>query len=126
MATTMETGTVTATTSGVKGPRQFQGLFDVIPFKFSLSETTSIGAEDSAVGTVTVTGAELGDFAFVTPAAAAANVQISAYVSAADTVTVYVQNLETADANTAFASAVEMNGFILKPKATNSMVWHPN
>ena len=124
MATSMEAATVSLTTAGTKGPRQFQGLFDIIPFKFSMLETTNIGAEDCAVGTVAVPGAELGDFVIVTPAADVVSIMFTAYVSAADVVTVYAQNLETADVNSALAAAVQFNGLVLKPKS-NVLAFSP-
>jgi hypothetical protein len=115
--------TATVGNTGVKGPRQFQGLFDVIPFTFNIEED-SVGAEDSAQADFTIPGAELGDFVFVALGVDAVSLQAYAFVAAADTVTIGVQNLETADANTTLATVSEGNGFILKPKR-NVLEWGP-
>ena len=56
--------TLTLANAGVKGARQFQGLFDVIPFTFNFEED-SIAAGASSGATISVPGAELGDFVIV-------------------------------------------------------------
>jgi hypothetical protein len=119
----MEAATIASTVVGVKGPRQFQGLFDVIPFKFNLDED-SIGAEDSSTGDITVAGAALGDFVLFAPTIDAVSLMISGFVQSANTVTIQVQNLETADANTTFAGNPVINGLVLKPKK-NVFNWGP-
>ena len=117
MATTME-----AATNGVvilnagEGPRQFQGLFSVIPFTFSFEED-SIGAEDSSSKDITVAGAALGDFVLIAPSIDLISVHMFGWVQSANTVTVMVQNLETADANTTLATIATHNGLILKPRS---------
>lgn len=124
MATSMEAlTTATVDTIGTKGPRQFQGLFDVIPFTFNIEED-SVGAGDSAQADFTITGAELGDFVLVSLGVDAVSVQAYAFVAAADTVTIGVQNLESADANTTLATVSKGNGLILKPKK-NVLNWGP-
>ena len=116
MATSMETATNgVVITTGTKGPRQFQGLFDVIPFTFSFEED-SIGAEDTSQKDITVAGAELGDFVLIAPSIDLVSIQMFAWVASANTVTVNAQNLETADANTTLATIATHNGIILKPK----------
>jgi len=124
MATTMEAATNGATIAegGIQS-RQFQGLFSVIPFTFSFEED-SIGAEDSSTKDMTVVGAALGDFVLLAPSIDLVSVNMFGWVQAADTVTVMVQNLETADANTTLATIATHNGLILKPNA-NVLVWAP-
>jgi hypothetical protein len=115
MATSMESATVAATSLGVKGPRQFQGLFDIIPFKCTYLNATT-GAEDTSTGDVTVTGAALGDFVLVSSTTDLVDIQMTAFVSAANTVTIMAQNTETADTSDSLDTAVEINGIVLKPK----------
>jgi hypothetical protein len=116
MASTIETlTTANSLTVGTKAPRQFQGLFDVIPFQFTIEEDSVAGGAASQAD-IAVTGAALGDFVFVAAAADYVSAQLTAFVNAANSVTVSWQNLETADANTALATAVECKGFVLKPK----------
>lgn len=124
MATTMESATTAAAVdTGSEGPRQFQGLFDVIPFTFNIEED-SIGAEDSSTGDITVTGAELGDFVLLAPGIDLVSIAMFGWVSSANTVTVALQNLETADANTTLATVHKANGIVLKPKK-NVLDWGP-
>ena len=67
--------------------------------------------------------AALGDFVLIAPAADLIAVQVTAFVQAADTVTIQVQNLETADDNTDLASpGINFNGLILSPKK-NVLDW---
>lgn len=117
MATTMEAATngVVVLNAGV-GPRQFQDLFTVIPFTFSFEED-SIGAEDSSSKDITVSGAALGDFVLLAPSIDLVSVNMFAWVRAANSVTVMVQNLETADANTTLATIATHNGLILQPRS---------
>lgn len=124
MATTMETATTgAASVTAAKSPRQFQGLFDVIPFTFNIEED-SIAASAASVATITVPGAQLGDFVLVAPGIAATALVFSGFVSAADTVKVQVQNLEVSDANTTLATVHEANGVVLSPKK-NVIEWGP-
>lgn len=114
MALTAITATLPA--EGVKGPKQFQGLFDVIPFKVTLEDDTVAASLASQVD-VAVAGAELGDFVFIAaPVDLSAGV-LSAAVLSAGNVTVTFQNNDDAAANTTLATAVECKGVILKPKA---------
>lgn len=124
MATTMETATNgVVINSGPLQSRQFQGLFSVIPFTFSFEED-SIGAEDSSSKDITVTGAALGDFVLIAPSIDLVSLSMFGWVASADTVTVMVQNLETADANTTLATIATHNGLILRPNA-NVLEWSP-
>jgi hypothetical protein len=117
----LTTGTIGQTS--VASPRQFQGLFDVIPFTVNIEED-SIAAQATSVADVTVPGAALGDFVLVTPGIDAVSVLFSGWVQAADTVTVAVTNLEVSDANTTLATVHEANGVVLKPKK-NVIEWGP-
>jgi len=107
---------LTATVAGGKGPRQFQGLFDVIPFKVTF-EDDSI-ATDSAYsggGLVNVPGAALGDFVLIAPTIDATETHFHANVQAADQVEITLVN-SSAGTVTTFATGVVLNGLILKPK----------
>lgn len=114
---------VTGTVTEPKGARQFQGLFKVIPFVVNIDED-SIAASAAAHGDVTVTGAELGDFVLIAPTIDPVSVNITAYVSAANTVTVFLQNLEVSDANTTFAGNTKFNGLVLQQQE-NIINWGP-
>lgn len=116
MATSMEaltTATVGITQS--KGPKQFQGLFDIIPFTVSLAEASLVA---SAAGTkdITVPGAALGDFVLISSGQDNVSIAVSAFVASANTVTIVLQNLEVSDANTSLSTAATANGIILSPK----------
>lgn len=120
MATTMEAATSSSVTSyGPQAKKQFQALFDVIPFNFTIEED-SIGAEDSSTADLTVPGAALGDFVLVSLLVDQVSVDVMAWVASADTVTIALQNLETSDANTTLATAAAGKGIVLKP---NSNIW---
>jgi hypothetical protein len=116
MATNITAITATGLSVGAKGPKQFQGLFDVIPFKVTLEDDT-VAAQAAAQVDVTVPGAELGDFVMVAPAVDVTGTIVSAFVSAANTVTVSTFNVEGTDANTTLATPVVANGLVLKPKS---------
>ena len=110
-----EAATIATITRGIQGPRQFQGVFDLIPFKFNLDED-SIASAAASAGNVAVPGAALGDFVLVTPEVDAVDTQVSASVTAADVVTVVINNL-TGAASTAFAANPSFTGLVLKVKA---------
>jgi len=116
MATDIEAITSASDVRGSKGPRQFQGLFDVIPFKTVLTDTTMTASKAAEVS-FTVTGAELGDFVFVASAASLEGGLLSAYVVSANTVGVVIYNPEGTDAITPFVGGIAVKGFVLKPKA---------
>lgn len=72
--------------SGRKGKKQFQDLFDeVIPFSATVDPAAFVDNE-SQVGDITVTGAEVGDLVLITAGVDLAEGVLSAYVRAADTV----------------------------------------
>lgn len=124
MATTMETLTTgTIGQTSVASPRQFQGLFDVIPFTVNIEED-SVGGGATATADVAVPGAALGDFVLLAPGVDAVSTLFHGWVQSADTVTVAVTNLEATDANTTLATVHEANGVVLKPKK-NVIEWGP-
>ena len=124
MATSMETlTTATIGATEVKGNRQFQGLFSVIPFTVSLAES-SLAASAAGTADVTVPGAELGDFVLISSGQDNVSLAVSAFVASANTVTIVVQNLEVSDANTSLATAATANGVVLKPNK-NVIAWGP-
>ena len=116
MATSISAATASLTASvGVGNPQQFQSLFDVIPFKVSLLDA-SIPA-GAAQADITVAGAALGDFVFVTSQIDAVDAYLTGFVNAANSVTVAIVTGQHVDATTTFATtAKRINGFILKPK----------
>lgn len=116
MATSVSAATASATLVGVKGARQFQGCFDVIPFKVSLLDASLPAGASQA--DITVLGAALGDFVFLAPTIDPVNTFLVGYVASANTVTVVIVSQEEVDAvSTWQTTAKQVNGFILKPKA---------
>jgi len=116
MATDIEAITDSVNVEGVKGPKQFQGLFDVVPFKATLTDTT-MTASKAAECSVDVPGAALGDLVLVASGASLQGGLLSAYVSAANVVDIIIYNPEGTDAITPFAGGVAVKGVVLKPKA---------
>lgn len=120
MATNIETLTgATSVQSKREQSKQFQGLFSVIPFTFTLEED-SVAAQTAAQADITVPGAEFGDFVLLAAPVDLAGGILLAQVQAADTVTVTFYNLEGTDANTTLATAVTCRGVVLK---TRDEVW---
>lgn len=114
MATETPT-TLTIDQVGRQGPRQFQALFDVIPFTFNFEED-SIAAGAGSSGTVTVTGAALGDLVLVAPAQGAEEAMLWGTVTAANTVGIGAFNVDTGAAETGFATVGVGKGVVLKFK----------
>jgi hypothetical protein len=104
---------LTAVSQGSAAPRQFQGTFKVIPFTFTF-EDDSILDGDEYSAEATVTGAALGDFVLVAPKLDCADLFFNAYVTAANTVTVQINNM-TGGTLTTFASGAVFNGVVLQP-----------
>lgn len=124
MATDIEALTTLAIgTNAGKNPRQFQGLFQVIPFTFTIEED-SVAAAKASQADLTVTGAELGDFVLLAPGKDMVGAILYGHVSAANTVTVTYLNVDSTDANTALATVHTANGVILKPQ-DNVVAWGP-
>jgi hypothetical protein len=91
--------------TGVGIRHSFQGLFSEIrPFELDILDA-SLPAQTASEVDVTVAGAALGDFVFLSGAAVdTAGLLISGYVSAANTVTIIAFNVEGTDANTTLAT----------------------
>jgi hypothetical protein len=123
MATDLVAPTISATQDQGAGLRhQFQGLFSEIrPFNFSLLED-SIAAEVGATADVTVAGAAVGDLVIVAPGVDITGCQLTAFVSAANTVTINLYNMEGTDVNTTMAAATVWYGVVLK---RNESAWIP-
>lgn len=98
---------------GTKGPRQFQGLFDVIPFKATVNFASAVDGNESA-SDVAVAGAELGDFVLVSPGIDLTDMQLTGTVTAADVVSVVVSN---STGGTIDLASQTITGVVLKPKA---------
>lgn len=116
MATDISAITDTVNVAGVKGPKQFQGLFDVIPFKATLADTTQ-AADTAATCDLAVAGAALGDFVLVSIVGDLTDGILVGQVSAANVVTLTLWNPEGTDAITPLDPAVACKGVVLKPKA---------
>jgi hypothetical protein len=116
MATSVSAATASAVATATVGQAaQFQGLFDVIPFKVSLLDASLPAG--ASVADITVNGAALGDFVFITPTIDSVENHLVAWVQAANTVTVAIRSMQEVDASTTFATTAKVcNGFILKPK----------
>lgn len=115
MATTVTAITGGTPSLGTKGPRTFQGIFDVIPFTVTLTDAT-LPAQTSSQVDVTVTGAELDDFVLISPGVDCTALILNAYVSAANTVTITAFNTEGTDAVTSLSGGAKATGIVLKPK----------
>ncbi len=77
---------------GSKNSRQFRGLFgESIPFKATV-DMGSAAVGEFAAADITVAGAAVGDFVMIAPGIDLTDVILSAQVSAANTVTVVVNN----------------------------------
>ncbi|NIO40795.1 MAG: hypothetical protein GTO41_11820 [Burkholderiales bacterium] len=107
--------TLTLANSGPEGARQFQGLFNVIPFTFNFEED-SIAAGAASGGTITVTNAAVGDLVLVALGQAAAELAAFGTVTAADTVQINVANLDLAAADTSQATVAKGKGVVLQFK----------
>lgn len=107
--------TLTIGSVGPKGPKQFQGLFDVIPFTFNFEED-SIAAGAASGATIAVAGAELGDLVLVAPAQSAAELAFFGNVTAANTVQINAYNLDIVAADTSTATVGKGKGVVLKWK----------
>ena len=119
MATNITALSASATSNGRQGPRQFQGLFDAIPFKVTITDAT-LAAQVAAQADVTVAGAALGDIVLMAPNLDQKALLVQGYVSAANTVTITTFNVEGSDADTSFSAGAVFQGVVLKPR-TN--VW---
>lgn len=107
--------TLTLANAGQRGARQFQGLFDVIPFTFNFEED-SIAAGAASGATISVTGAAVGDLVLASLGQAAAELAVTGNVTAANTVQINVENLDIAAADTSQATVAKGKGVVLKFK----------
>ena len=71
---------------------QFQSLFDTVLTHKGTADIASLADGVGASQTFTVPGAALGDFVLVAGSVSFAGITVTGYVSAANTVTVRVQN----------------------------------
>lgn len=79
-------------TVGVKAARQYQGIFEeVIPFVATVNLGNAVDAATVSAD-ITVTGAALGDLVRVAIGVDVADLTVDAHVTAANTVTVTVNN----------------------------------
>jgi len=97
---------------GTKAPRQFQGIFDVIPFKATVDPAAFVDNESQVVS-VTVPGAALGDFVLIGPGVDMAEGVFSASVISADTVEIVIAHVGGDTTNLASST---WSGIVLKPK----------
>ncbi len=107
---------ITAVSAGTLGARQFQGLFNIIPFKLTFEDDSILeNVLYSGGALVNVPGAKLGDFVLIASTIDNTECFFYATVQAADQVEVTLIN-ETAGTVTTFATGVVLNGLILSPK----------
>lgn len=77
---------------GSKNARQFRDVFgEAIPFKATVDFASVLDGDEDAAD-ITVAGAALGDFVLVAPAVDVTDAQLTATVTAANTVTVVLSN----------------------------------
>lgn len=115
MATDITAITDTLNRAQNVGPKQFQGLFSVIPFTATIEDDT-LPAQTASAASVDVPGAEVGDFVMVASEADQASGILVGQVIASDVVEITFFNVEGTDANVSLATPVNMNGVVLKPK----------
>jgi hypothetical protein len=107
-------------------PYQFTALFDAAVFSFTLeADTIPIdaggGETQEAVFVITVPGVALGDFVFISPGVDVVDLSLVAYVTAADTVTLQIENLTGADGTPFDTATAGFLGLVLRIKA-NALV----
>lgn len=115
MATNITAITDTLNVAGRQGPRQFQAVFDVIPFTCTLTDA-SLAAQVAGQCDIAVNGAALGDLVLWAQAVDQTGIMVDGYVSAANTVTLTTFNVEGSDANTTMSGGVTAKGVVLKFK----------
>lgn len=94
--------------------QQFQYLFDVVASVTATVDPASLADGAGASTDVTVTGAALGDFVMVAPKVDVVDCLVDARVTAANVVTIRVQNESGAGANLASST---WNILVLRPAA---------
>lgn len=81
--------------------RSFQDVFDVVAVVTATIDPVSLADAAGATNAVTVTGAALGDFILVAAPYDLVDLTVTAYVAAADSVEIRIQNESGAAANLA-------------------------
>lgn len=94
--------------------RQFHDLFDVVACVTKTIDAASLADGAGETVSVTVTGAALGDFVLATPIIDAIDLLWTAYVQAADTVEIKIQN-ESAGARNLASTTWRI--LVLRPSA---------
>lgn len=94
--------------------QQFQHVFDVVASVTTTVDPASLADAAGASTDVTVTGAALGDFVLIAPKVDVVDMTVTAFVTAANTVTIRVQNESGAGANLASST---WNILVLRPAA---------
>lgn len=94
--------------------QQFQHVFDVVASVTKTVDPASLADGAGASTDVTVTGAALGDFVLVAPKVDVVDVTVTAFVTAANVVTIRVQNESAAGVNLASST---WNILVLRPAA---------
>lgn len=119
MATNVEAttlGTVRKEVPSGARARQFQDVFTVLIFKVPVTEST-IAAQVGSSGTFTAPGVALGDIVLVAPGVDLGTaLQMTAVVSAADTIRVNFWNEEGTDAVTTLSGGTTFTFIVLKPR----------
>jgi hypothetical protein len=117
----IEAATISATQVGTKNAMQFQSLFAyVIPFECKVLEA-SIAAGLASAGDITVPGAKLGDFVLLSVEFDVDDLIVVGQVTAADRVTLFVQDASEATNTTLATTARVVRGLVL---GTADSVWN--
>ena len=107
---------ISAVTALPERTYQWTDLFDCIPFKVTFEDDSILkNAIYVGGGTVTVTGAALGDFVWIAPELDIADMDFHANVTAANTVTIALSN-NTGGTLTTFSTGAILNGLVLSPR----------
>jgi hypothetical protein len=109
MATTIEVTTAGTVVKSKPQARQYQGVFPyVIEATVTLTEASIAAGVVSQIA-ITIPGSKLGDFVEVSQNTNSAGAFLVGSVTATDTVTLTIMNLETVDANTTFSGGIVAN-----------------
>lgn len=114
--------TISATQVGLKQAMQFQSVFAyVIPFECKVLDTT-IAAGLASAGDIVVLGAKLGDFVLLSVEHDLDDLQVYGQVTAADRVTLFIQDASEATQTTLATTARVVRGLVL---GTADEIWGP-
>lgn len=112
--------TISATQVGTKQALQFQSLFSyVIPFECKVLDTT-IAAGLASAGDIVVPGAKLGDFVLLSVEFDLDDLAVYGQVTAADRVTLFIQDASEATQTTLATTARVVRGLVL---GTSDAIW---